>query len=348
MTKNYLVAESIDSSKYSNLYMTFNLSGRRYSVLADQISEVIQLPALTIPEKMPQNIVGLLNLRGNIINITDIRGFLGLEKEPYNADHQVLIVNINEKLFGLIVDSVEDVCPFEHSKFESLPYSNENKFITNVYQHSDNIVAVLSLDEVHNKLEQCFSEQAEQDAVNTKNLFPTDEISKRKFLKRAENLQKKIKVELSKNDYTEDKFVSFSLNEETYCISLKYVKEFTKVKNITLTPVPCVPDFIIGLVNLRGEFLTIIDIKNFLGIQKSTISDKTKIIVIKSPNMQIGILVDDVFDMVNIPLETINQDHSEKNKFILGELILDNQKVINVLNLQRIIEDERLFFEDAV
>ncbi len=96
------------------------------------------------------------------------------------------------------------------------------------------------------------------------------------------------------------------------------MREFGKLKSLNLTKVPCVPPYIIGMINLRGDFLTVVDIKNFLSIPQSPVTDKTKIIVIKSDYIQIGIIVDEVFDMINIPLEKLHNKNSftkyENNK----------------------------------
>lgn len=353
MIHNSLTTNVELNNSIHELYMTFSLSNKKYSILADKISEIVQLPKLTVLETMPNNLIGLMNIRGKVISVVDIRSFLGFEINKYSADHQVLIVNTNGKTLGIIVDSVNNVIQFDKKNVESLPYESNNKHIEGIYNFEDEMIALIDLNSIVENIEQTNFENTDLKKIPFHNveLFPNDIFSREKFEKRALDLQKEIKVDLDKNDYIQDRFVSFSLNSEIYCISLKYVKEFTKLKNITLTVVPCVPEFIAGLINLRGEFITIIDIKSFLQIAKTELTDKTKIIVVKTQNLQIGLLVDEVYDIVNIPLGSLNKDSNsqlEKDKFTSGEFILEKNKVMSILNLEKLLEDERLYFEDAI
>ena len=316
MENNLLAIENFFSEKSYDLYMTFNLSGKSYAILAERIIEIVQLPALYVLEKVPEYIVGLMNLRGKIISVIDLRKFLGVPVTGYSTEHQVLILKSNNKTVGIIVDSINDVVQLNRDDMEPLPYNSNEGFIRGLYKVTESVVAFIDLDIIINNIETVHHDDADfQAPMNiSANLFPTDPISQEKFNKRALNLQKEIKLDVSRNDYQEDRFVSFCLNNEIYCISLKFVREFCKLKLINLTTIPCVPEFIVGLINLRGEFITIIDIKSFLQIPKSKITEKTKIIVAKSPNLQIGLLVDDVFDIVNIPLEQLRHETSAKYK----------------------------------
>ncbi|MFA6988511.1 MAG: chemotaxis protein CheW [Candidatus Gastranaerophilaceae bacterium] len=351
-TKFLVPGENIIEKK--ELFMTFCLSGKNYAVKASDIIEITQIPSMIFPEKLPRNVVGLVNLRGKIIKIVDIRGFLGFENSKYTVDHQILIVNIKNETIGIIADTVNDVILFNPENIEKLPYENAKSHLDGVFDSKDKLIAFLNLGSIFeetNKLQLALENVEEVQKNLTDGLLPTDEISVQKLKKRALNLQKEIKFELDKNYYIKDKFVSFSLNNEIYSLSLKYVKEFTKLKNIKITPIPCVPDFINGLINLRGEFITIIDIKYFLNIAKTNITEKTKIIVLKTDRMQIGLLVDEVFDIVSIPVEKLKTDSTnsfEKDTFTIGEVILKDKKIMNILNIERLLSDERLYFEDAV
>jgi purine-binding chemotaxis protein CheW len=329
------------------------LSGSNYAVPAGKIQEIIRLPSLITLEKLPDYIVGLLNLRSKVIRIIDVRKFLGINISGYSTDHQVLIVKNGDMILGLIADSVDNVVQMENENIETLPYNSQNKYIQGIYNDSKKIIALLNLDSILHGLDntEYKNDELHVNTNQTINLFPSDPISSEKFAKRALSLQKEIKMEINKNDYSKDRYVSFSLNNEKLCISLKYVKEFTKLKNINITPLPCVPDFIAGLINLRGDFITIFDIKEFLQIPKSELTEKTKIIVVRTNNIQIGLLVDDVFDMIDIPVDKLNSDKSakyDKDKFTIGEVMLEDGGVMSVLNLEKFLEDERIYIEDAV
>jgi len=353
MENTFLTINELSLKSTSDLYMTFSLSEKVYAIPAEKIIEIVQLPALNILEKVPEYIVGVMNLRGKIISVIDLRKFLGISQIPYTTEHQVLIINTHDITIGIIVDSVNDVIQYNRENLEPLPYHSSEKFISGVYKNDDTLIAFLDLDVFINSIEAIQVDNLDFKAPTyiSADLFPTDKASLAKFRKRAINLQKELKIDTDKGFHHENHFVSFSLNNEIYCISLKYVSVFCKLKLVSLTPVPCVPEFIVGIINLRGEFITIIDIKSFLQISKSNVTDKTKIIVVKVLDLQVGLLVDDVFDIVNIPAEKLSHISSNKfdrNKYSSAEVILDDGGVMSVLDLEKFLEDERLFVEDAI
>lgn len=355
MEQTFLTLSDFSLNKSSQLYITFNLSEKVYAIPAETIIEIVQLPALTLLEKVPDYIVGLLNLRGDIISVIDLSMILGFHRKIYSTECQILILNANNKKVGIIIDSVKDVMQFKKQMLEPIPYVSKENLVIGLYKDDGNLIAFLDINKIVKNIEIIDNEEVNE--INIKgivseevSLFPTDKISVEKFTNRAYKLQKKLKNETDNLNYQEDYFISFCLNEEIYCINLKYVKEITKLKHVSLTNVPCVPDFISGIINLRGEFITIVDIKKFLNIKKTKVTEKTKIIVIRTENIQIGILVDDVFGIENIPSEKLNhniQTKYEKNKFTSAEIMFNN-KIMCVFDLKKFIEDERLFIEDAV
>lgn len=343
LASNQLIKDERDSE----LFLIFSLSEKIYAVPAEKVVEIVQIPALSVIEKFPEYVIGLLNLRGEVISVVDLSKLLGLEPENYTIDHQILILNCNGRKLGVVVNSIRDVTLLDKKQLNPLPYKSKEKIISGIYKYDEFLIAFLDIDLILQNIE----ETTEDLETNALKCFPTDEVSKEKLLKRAEKLQTEARVVTGNFNYQENYFISFSLNQETYCISLKYVKEITKLKLVSLVSVPCVPEFITGIINLRGEFITIVDIKYFLHISKTCISDKTKIIVVKIADIQLGILVDDVFDIENISSEKMNlniQTKYEKNRYTLAEVLLPDNRIMNIFDIKKFIEDERLFIEDSI
>ncbi|OGI01711.1 MAG: hypothetical protein A2Y25_06510 [Candidatus Melainabacteria bacterium GWF2_37_15] len=352
MNGDFLAIRPLLEEKDTELFLIFNLAEKTYAVPAEKIREIVQIPALTVIEKFPEYIIGLLNLRGQIINILDLSKLLGLESQTYTTDYQVLILDCNEKSVGIVVSSIKDVTMLDKKYFTPLPYKSNEKIITGIYKHDDSLIAFLDIELILQSVENVEINSMEVEKVSIpQKYFPTDPISKTKLLKRAEKLQKEARVDTGNLNYQENYFISFCMEKEIYAINLKYVKEITKLKLVSFVSVPCVPEFITGIINLRGEFITIVDIKYFLQITKTPISEKTKVIVVKISDIQIGILVDDVFDIENIPTEKMNlniQTKYEKNKYTLAEVLLPDNKVMSIFDMKKFVEDERLFIEDSV
>lgn len=97
--------------------------------------------------------------------------------------------------------------------------------------------------------------------------------------------------------------VTFILAYETYAIESAYVREIYPLKDIT--PLPCVPSFVAGIVNVHGQVLSVVDIKTFFDLPAKGLTDLNKIIVLSCDVMEFGILADAVLDARCIPRQHI-------------------------------------------
>ncbi len=111
------------------------------------------------------------------------------------------------------------------------------------------------------------------------------------------------KVELTGD---EEQIVSFKLGKEIFGVRVSQVREIGKVQNITR--IPKMPDFIEGVMNLRGQITTVIDLKKRFGIEDSGkgITTASRIIVAEIGDTQIGIIVDEVEDVMRVPRQSIS------------------------------------------
>jgi purine-binding chemotaxis protein CheW len=117
-------------------------------------------------------------------------------------------------------------------------------------------------------------------------LAPAEE---RKILNaRARQMAREPQASEVESDWLE--VVEFELAGEAYAFPLAQVSEVSQLKE--LTRVPCTPPFVLGIVNLRGEIRTVIDLKKFFDLPEKGITDLNKIIMIQSDEMQLGILAD--------------------------------------------------------
>ena len=97
--------------------------------------------------------------------------------------------------------------------------------------------------------------------------------------------------------------LEFSLAQETYGIESAYVREVYPLRD--LTPVPCTPRFVLGLVNVRGQILTVVDIKRFFGLPDRGLTELNKIIILQSADMQVGILADALLGIRRVALQAV-------------------------------------------
>ncbi|MCE7630430.1 chemotaxis protein CheW, partial [Vibrio fluvialis] len=136
-------------------------------------------------------------------------------------------------------------------------------------------------------------------------------------------------------------WVTFQLEEETYGINVMQVREVLRYTEIA--PVPGAPDYVLGIINLRGNVVTVIDTRSRFGLMQGEITDNTRIIVIESERQVIGILVDSVAEVVYLRSSEIDTTPSvgtdESSKFIQGVSNRDG-KLLILVDLNKLLTDE--------
>ncbi len=92
--------------------------------------------------------------------------------------------------------------------------------------------------------------------------------------------------------------VSFSLANEHYAIETRYVREVVRFTDFT--PIPGAPDFLVGLLNLRGDILAVFDLRKFFGVVDKGVTDLSRVIAIGGERVEFGILADVVFEVMTV------------------------------------------------
>lgn len=140
--------------------------------------------------------------------------------------------------------------------------------------------------------------------------------------------------------------IEFCLASETYAIELTSVREIIPLKE--LTPVPCTPPFVLGLINIRGQLLSVISIKKFFQLPEKGLTDLNKVIVVSVGGFEIGILADVVLTAKTILLSEIQPAiHTFTGihaQFLKG--ITRDQTIL--LDLQALVTDQKLIISEQV
>lgn len=139
-------------------------------------------------------------------------------------------------------------------------------------------------------------------------------------------LKEKLDMDLLEEDYEEDedtqadKFLTFILVQEEYGIEIKYVTEIIGIQNIA--GVPEMPHYIKGVINLRGKVIPVMDVRLRFGLQEREYDDRTCIIVINIDEQSVGLIVDRVSEVLDIPEAQVEPPPRVKNgrssRFIQG------------------------------
>ncbi len=136
-------------------------------------------------------------------------------------------------------------------------------------------------------------------------------------------------------------WVTFRLDGETYGVNVMQVREVLRYTEIA--PVPGAPAYVLGIINLRGNVVTVIDSRHRFGLVPGEVTDNTRIVVIEAEKHVVGILVDSVAEVVYLRLSEIetapNVGNDESAKFIQGVCHKNNELLI-LIELDKLLTDD--------
>lgn len=139
---------------------------------------------------------------------------------------------------------------------------------------------------------------------------------------------------------TAKQFIVFKLNEQLYGISIQNVQIIEKIKSIMR--VPKVPSCVKGVMNLRGEIIPVISLRDQFNLCEKEYTDKTRIIIVKLEDAMVGLIVDEVKEVIEIESNQVevvqNIQGKMKTSHILGVGKVE-ENIVTLLNLTNIIEE---------
>jgi purine-binding chemotaxis protein CheW len=135
--------------------------------------------------------------------------------------------------------------------------------------------------------------------------------------------------------------VTFRLEDETYGINVMQVQEVLRVTEIA--PVPGAPPYVLGIINLRGNVVTVMDTRGRFGLPPGEMDDSTRIVIIESDKQVIGMLVDSVAEVVDLRASEIDTAPSvgndDNSRFIQG-VATRGEELLIVVDLNRLLSED--------
>ena len=140
--------------------------------------------------------------------------------------------------------------------------------------------------------------------------------------------------------------LEFSLAREKYAVESRHLREVYPLEN--LTPLPCTPAYVLGIVNLRGEIVSVLDIKIFFDLPEQGLTDLNKVIVLQSGPMVFGILADTIVGVRRIPEAEIQPSLPTlagiRERYLRG--ITPDRTVL--LDAEKLLADEQIIVQEQV
>lgn len=131
--------------------VSFKLDKIEYGIDILSVHEILRIPEITRLPNAPEYIKGVINLRGNVIPVVDIRMRFGMPSAPVTELSRIIVVEIGEKLVGLMVDNVYQVIRLSRSRIDEpheLIEGISTEFINGIGRLQDRLIVILRLDNI--------------------------------------------------------------------------------------------------------------------------------------------------------------------------------------------------------
>lgn len=353
-------------------YLLFRLNQSIYGIESHLIEEIFFLPELTPITDTPREIVGVINLRGDIIPIMDLYLRFGYHSPDYQLTDSVMILKCQHLRLGIIVNQVQEVRSIAPSEItQKLAYSTDTReesipLYKGIAHSKDNIISLLNVEILVRSLE-AHPSQVIQKTLSL-DVEELDELQGRDkegrllewrafcpqatpemraiFKERAEHLQQ---VTISNDLLGFKPLAVISFGHEFFGIDLKIVREFTDIDQVT--PIPCCPNYFVGNINLRGEIVTLLDISQVLNLPPIHSEDSKQAMVIEVEDLVIGVLVEGIHDVFLLDPRNITTVptaiHSINDEYLMGAAVY-REKMMSILDLQKMLMRGNLVVDETI
>jgi purine-binding chemotaxis protein CheW len=353
-------------------FLTFRVCDLQYGIESVLVQEIFPLPELTPIAEAPANILGILNWRGQILPVIHL-DFLEGHRQDCRLSDFVIVVQWEDLQIGIVVQQVNELLELDAELIETevsaIVSSHINTaLMTGVAKVDSGMIALLNVEAlIHEETLLTFiwntqmqldmiSEsptdniyQAEPEVCDTSfyDLYCSDVTPTEKaiFRQRAEIYKQSLE---SLETTTPIPLMVIRFGDAYFGVNLELVREITYIRN--LFPIPYSPKHILGNTHLRGEIITLVDIRNILHLPVTLVTVGSIAVVVQVDNIVAGVPVDEVLELINInsaditPLPTTA---STTNKLYLRGIAPFQEKKLSVLDLAKIFTKGKLAVKKA-
>jgi len=140
--------------------------------------------------------------------------------------------------------------------------------------------------------------------------------------------------------------VEFLLAHERYAIASSSVREIYPLTDIT--PIPCTPAFVLGVINVRGRIISVIDIKRFFDLPEKGLTDLNKVVIIQGHGLEMGILADAVLGVRSLVRKDIQPSVAALTGIRENYLVGVTRERLVVLDVEKLLLDKDVRVEESV
>lgn len=336
-----------------DMYLVVGLQNSLYAIDVLAVREIFSLPELTPMEESPNYFIGVVNLRGNVVPVMDLAVRFGRAPQPYRSADSVIALGRDESLIGILVNEVLEVRQIPEELVDPPPaygLCSEARFLAGVAKSDENLVMVLHLDNLLRLTEgsEGLAAVAEVSVTTGGRVFCPEATPEERavFQERAKSLRPQV----DREEFEGLKPLAVvGLNGEHFGIELHLVREFGDIRNVA--PVPCCPPHVLGQMTLRGNIVTLMDIRLALKMPLNHSTPAGEVAVVQLEDLVVGVAVDSVFDVHYLnPSEIMTVPaavRSSGSEYLQGTAPYGD-RMLSILDLPRILTEGDLVVDDEI
>ncbi|MYM67393.1 chemotaxis protein CheW [Pseudoduganella sp. FT55W] len=266
--------------------VSFRVGASSFAFEMGAIQEIIRVPELQPSVLNSALCLGRINFRGSPVAVVDFATLLnsGGAERAANTDQRIIVARIDDATIGFLVDSVDNIVNFYSEEIMPIPMlSKARAGMFGGCLSKPDLGDIFFLDH-----QQIFSSnEIKEMRTGHANLYPKDEAQASKIERReAQRGLRKV-------------YITFAL-ENRYAMEIKQVREIIDLSIGEITRPPGLPAFMRGMMNLRQQMVTVIDLRSLYGMAPLEDSSKSKILVVDRGDECYGLLVDAVENIMTI------------------------------------------------
>ena len=328
-------AAAIDGSDESQL-VSFEVEGQEYALPIEQVQEIVQIPEqITEVPNTASHVLGVMTLRNRLLPLVSLRDMFGLASQSVTDTNKIVVVSLGTGAtamsVGVMMDSVKEVLRVGRSVIDPMPalLSRDGNLgeIQSICRLNDGkrLVSILS----------------------SERMFNTGEI---RAVVDGSGMEKATMADDSTGADggiidDEEQFVVFRLMNEEFGVPIDSVQEIVRVPD-QLTRVPKTPDFLEGVVNLRGVVLPVVDQRRRFDLPPMERNDRQRIMVYTIRGVRTGFIVDQVLEVMRIPASLIGPSPTlseEQQRLIRRVANIEKQRrMILLLDTDQLLDGKEL------
>ena len=302
------------------------IAGEHFGFDGDAIQQILRVPHITpVPLSTP-SLKGVVSLGGQIVTVIDMGVVLGYKPiDTSKEESRILTLSVDGSAYALLVESAEDMGHIERENYESVEKNND--MIAGFYKQQNRICQVIDTEAVCHSI-----------ALQSYTPIEVEEMN---------SLEETMKEHSSSNT-TMERFLFFRLGEESFALPLYLTREIIFVPD-NFTPLSETKEEVIGIITLRDELITTLSLPKVFGYSETLTEPQQRLLIVFHEGKSLALLVDEVEDVKDIPLDDLEQAHMNQKGSKIEALYKTQSSITSVIDsfyirdmiLQYHIQDEK-------